>query len=131
MSGIYASFSQQLLTGAVTWGSASIAVMLVGAGYTPDYGSDATLTDIPSGSQLLGSPKALTSPVASAGFAKAANAAWTTLTTTSPLVGIAVLMNVSGTYDLVCYLDQGSGFGQVANAIPANIVWDTRGIFQP
>lgn len=131
MSGIYTSFAQSMLTGAVNWPTASVAVMLVGTGYTPNYGSDSTLANIPAGAQLLTAPLAVSSPTVVGGFAQAAGAAWTSLTTASAVKGVAVLMLVGATYNLVCYLDQGSGFGQTATAVPANIVWDNRGIFQP
>lgn len=129
MSGIYSAFTQSLFTGGAGWTTGSFAVMLVGPGYTPNYGSDTTLANIPSGSQLLPTPVALSGEAVSGGFCKAANVIWTSLTTSAPVDGIAILQNVSGAYNLVAYIDQGSGFGQTDSGQPAAIVWDSRGIF--
>lgn len=131
MSGIYAITQNALLSGAFNWTTGTFAIMLVGPGYTPNYATDTTLANIPGGSQLLASPLALGGLTVSGGFCKAANPAWTALTTSAPVQGVAVLQNVSGTWDLVCYVDQGEGFGQAAAGQPANVIFDTRGIFSP
>lgn len=131
MSGVYAISKQALVTGAFNWTTGSFALMLVGPGYTPNFETDTTLASIPAGSQLLGAPLALAGETAANGYCQATNASWPSLTTTAALMGLAILQNVAGTYNLVAYIDQGTGFGQIATAIPANIVWDSRGIFRP
>lgn len=134
MSGLYAGASQLAATTGINWTGGTFAIMLVGAGYTPDYGADATLNDIPSIAQLLVTPTALSGETAAAGACGAAPLVYETLTITSPVLGIAILQNNGGaqsTWPLIAYIDQGDGFGQTVTAQPATIAWDARGIFQP
>lgn len=132
MSGIYAVTTQAIVTGGFNWTSGNYALMLVGPGYTPDYENHTVLTDIPAGARLLASPLALSGETAVNGFCRAANASWAALTTTAAVQGVAILKdNGDTTFTLVAYIDQGEGFGQVANNVPANVIWDTRGIFRP
>lgn len=131
MSGIYATTQDAMLSGSFNWTSGTFALMLVGAGYTPNYATDTTLANVPNGSQLLGTPLALAGETVTSGFCQATNPSWTALTTSGPIEGVAILHNISGTWYLVCYIDQGEGFGQTAQGQPANIIFDTRGIFQP
>lgn len=131
MSAIYAGASQAFANGTLNWTTASLGLMLVGPAYTPNFAADTTLANIPSAAQLLPAPVALTSPTVVAGWCKAANVGWGTLTTSSPVKSVVILWQVSGTWNLLCLLDQGSGFGQTATAVPANVLFDSRGIFQP
>lgn len=134
MSGVYATTSSALASGTFNWTSGTYSLMLVGSGYTPNYVTDTTLANIPGGSQLLTTPLNLSGEAVVAGFCKATNPTWASLTTASAVQGVAILQNNAGaqsTWALVCYIDQGTGFGQKATAIPANIIFDARGIFQP
>lgn len=134
MSGIYAAIQQAMLTGAFNWTSGTYALMLVGPGYTPNYATDTTLNNIPSGSRLLTSPVALSGETASGGNASANGVVWSSLTTASAIKGIAILQENGGaatTWPLVCYIDQGDGFGQTPSSVPVTVAWDARGIFAP
>lgn len=135
MSGLYAGIQNAMVTGGFNWTAGTYAIMLVGPGYTPNYATDATLADIPSIAQLLNPPLDLSGEtVSSAGACGAANILWTNLTTEFPVEGVAVLLTNAGdqsTWQLVCFIDEGEGFGQTPTAQAAGVIWDTRGIFQP
>ena len=135
MSGIYAATSQELLTGAFNWASGAFAAMLVGPGYTPDYTNHAALSDVPSGARLLASPIALSGEAVVGGFCTAANISWVSLATSAAIEGLLIVQNTGTTdapvWKLVCYIDQGDGFGQQATGGAVTVVFDARGIFRP
>lgn len=134
MSGIYAITKQAMATGTFDWSSGTFKIMLVGPGYTPNYEADATLADIPGGSKLLVNALALTGLTATNGFCMAASVHWDSLTTTAPVLGIALVEANGGaesTWQLVCYVDEGDGFGNQPSSQVVNLVFDTRGILRP
>lgn len=133
-SGIYTAIRNQMGTAAFDWTSGTYAIMLVSSSYTPNFDTDATLNDVPSGAQLLTAVVNLASNAVSGGFCKAANVAWTSLTTSGAVAAVLIVKTNGGaqsTYELVAFIDQGTGFGQSATSEPANVIFDTRGIFQP
>lgn len=134
MSGIFAVTKQAMATGAFNWTSSTFKLMLVGPGYTPDYENDTTMANIPGGSQLLVSAVALTGLTAAGGFCAAASVHWSSLTTSAPVLGIAIVQTNGGaqsTWQLVCYIDDGDGFGNQPTAQAADLVFSTQGIFRP
>lgn len=134
MSGIFAATKQLLATGAFNWTSGTYSLMLVGPGYTPNYETDTTLANIPGGSQLLDTPVNLTGLTAIAGYCAAAPVHWNSLTSSAPVVGVAILLNNGGaqsTWELVCYADQGDGFGNQPSAQATDLVFSSQGIFRP
>lgn len=134
MSSLYQSAQNQMLNGTFNWAGGNYAIMLVSAAYTPNFATDTTLGNIPGGAQLLASPLALSSLAVSGGYAQAGNPSWTSLTTSAAVAAVVVVQIVPGpqsSYPLVAYINQGVGFGQAANAVPANVIFDTHGIFQP
>ncbi len=134
MSGLYAQVRVALLAGSFTWHPSSHSLMLVGPGYTPNYASDKLLTDIPAMAQLLSTPTRLSGETIEGGACFAANVTWTALDTTAPITGIAILADPvapATVPSLVCYLDQGAGFGQIANGVAAQLIFDANGVFSP
>lgn len=133
MSSLYQSAQNQMLEGTFNWTVGTYSIMLVSSAYTPNFATDTTLSNIPSGAQLLAAPLNLSSLTVSGGYAQAANPSWTSLTTSAAVAAVVVLQNVGspGSFLLIAYINQGTGFGQAATAAPANVIFDTRGIFQP
>jgi hypothetical protein len=132
-----------LLTGGLTWSTARVFATLVGASYVPNFETDTTVGNVPSGA-LLSSSVQLTDLVASGGYAAAApTLSFGTISTDAPIAAILLTyLSISApgsgpirapqeTDKLLLLLDEGVGFGATPINTLTTISWNTAGIWRP
>lgn len=129
MSGLYAVTRQALATGNFNWPGGSFSVLLVDAGYTPDYEAHTQLSDIPSGTRVA-APLVLASLTAVLGFCDAADIQFTTLASTDAISAVVIVQTASP-QTLVALIDHGAGIGLAAHGGAVHVTWPQNGIFRP
>lgn len=122
---MYPKGKEHFALGDINWNSDTIKVVLVTAGYTPNFTTDEFLSDIPGGDRVATSG-ALASKSATAGVL---NAAAEVLTGVSGSVVTQVVVfkdtGVAGTSELLLYWDTGTGLPLTPNGGDVTVNWDT------
>ncbi len=122
-----------MLSGEFTWVGQPYYAFLVDDTYTPNFVTDSALSVIPSTAPLC-LAQALGSLSLNNGAVDAANITLAGVDTTKTMYALVIIRYNSGNVEasrLICYIDQGQGFGVQPLASSVQLTFDTRGIFAP
>lgn len=121
-AGLYATGRNAFLQAGINWTSDTIMVAFVTAGYTANMATDQWYSTV--ASYVVGTPIQLTSPVASAGVASAANVTSGTLVAGSTITQI-VIYKSTGTNTTSQLIAREDVTSTPTNGGTITITWDT------